>query len=125
MAVSLGDIILYFRGDDSDINATFDAVERRAGQMGSRVGSVVTKNVQNGVSGIGGILQGAFSFLTGNVLFAALNSIRGAFAGLPSGMIGGNKAFEGYNACFAPLSHLFRLSHSAFRMLCSKRSTVA
>ena len=58
MAVSLGDIILYFRGDDSDVNAPFEAVERRAGQMGSRVGSVVTKNVQAGVRGIGGILQG-------------------------------------------------------------------
>ncbi len=108
LAVSLGNIILYFRGDDSDVNATFDAVERRAGQMGSRVGSVVTKNVQAGVSGIGGILQGTFSFLTGNVLFAALNTIRGAFAGLSSGMIGGNKVFEDYNVRFRAHSLLVK-----------------
>lgn len=108
MAVSLGDIILFVRGDDSDINATFDAVERRAGLLGSRVGSVVTKNVQAGVSSLGGILQGAFSFPTGNVLCAALNTIRGAFAGLSSGMIGGNKAFEDYNVRFRAYSLLVK-----------------
>lgn len=53
--------------------------------------------------GIGGFFRDAFSFATGGLISAGIGKIKDSIGGLISGMVGGNAAFEDYNARFTTL----------------------
>jgi hypothetical protein len=63
----------------------------------------VTDTAQKSSGGVGGFFKNAFAFATGGIIGKAIDGITGSFGALKDGMIGGNAAFEDYNARFTTL----------------------
>lgn len=103
MAVSLGDIIIFFRGEDSDVQATFDSVERRAQQMSTRVGDVVTRGISGPMRGLAGMLQSGFRLFFDLTILRGIDAVRNSLGGMFAGMVSGNDQFDQFNLRFTTL----------------------
>lgn len=88
MAISLGDAVFYFRGDNSDLDrSTDEAVQKTEGAS----------------SKIKGFLSNAFAVTLGGFIAQGISSITSGFGNLWDGMIKGNAEFERYNTQFGVL----------------------
>jgi hypothetical protein len=76
----------------------------------SSIADKVTKSIksmgdtaQSTGRGVGGFFRDAFAFATGGIIGKAIEGVTSSFGALKDGMIGGNAAFEDYNARFTTL----------------------
>lgn len=88
MSVSLGDAILYLKGDNSDARRKLSETEGEARGFAGRVG---------------GILSGALSFVGGSIITSGLGFITNGIRDLGKAMIEGNQEFEVYKVQFGVL----------------------
>lgn len=85
MSINLGDAILYFAGDDSQLSKTFDQNEQKASSWVGRVG---------------GFFKNALGGAVLNVATMGIQAVAGSVGDLVSGMVNGNAEFEQYNTRF-------------------------
>lgn len=88
MSLSLGDIFLYLKGDDTHLNKTLDKAEGKA---------------QSWAGKVGGFLGGALQFAAGGLIETGINGVMSAIGGVTDSMISGNAAFENYEQKFTVL----------------------
>lgn len=88
MSVSLGDAVLYLKGDNSDARRKLGETEGEARGFAGRVG---------------GILNGALSFVGGSIITSGLGFITSGIQNLGKAMIEGNQEFEVYKVQFGVL----------------------
>lgn len=102
MAFTLGDLIVYLKGDSKDLDRTLDSAEQKSKSVAGSIGN---------------FFQQAFSHATGEIITRSLSGIVGVISQIKEAMIGGNTAFEQYETQFSVLLGNADLAHARLQEL--------